>query len=811
VKAISYRLRVELRTGWRGVLALGLVVGIVAGAVLAFAAGGRRTDSAYRRFLVAQNAYDVMLRVDTPGGGLTAEQVKGLPQVSAVAETGAFFIIGFGAGVGVVVPPDERIGTTINKFKMLEGRRVDPRNPSEAVVSFTLADRYDVRVGDRIQVLHDGALGPPPADMDPGEAAALIAARDRILEVLPRNSLKIVGIEAAPGEFPPQIEGSGRFLIHASPALFEVKDELAGYSEPGDEVMVRLENGDHDTRDFLEAVERLGGTRDMLVQPDLATSVNRSLHTQAIALYILSLLTAIAGALILSQVLSRYLLTSQDDARTLAALGMRRWDRFLVGLGRALAVGLVAAPVAVVTAAAASSLFPSGLARIAEPDLGVHLDWFLFIAGAVLIVLAIVVLAAWPAWRAAGTSLDVGEAPMRLSSWARVLKYFKAPAPIDVAVRMAFAPGHGRRAVAGRASLAAVTVGAVTVVGALVFGASLSHLLSTPALYGRSWDAAFTTYDEQVPTHGVPILAADSRVAGVGVGMLRLAFDLDGTRVDGLAVDTIAGGLRPTILEGRRPRADDEIVVGTRTMRSLDRRVGDILHAAQFGSDRAPVRMRIVGRAVFPLFGELGRLGDGAFVTREGWSRVRGAPVTPAESAVLVRLAPAARVDAVKKSLETGLGNPLYGVAVISQGKPTDIVNFGRVEATPYVLGGVLAAMSIGILAYILVSAVRSRRRELAILKTLGFVRRQVRTTVAWHATSVALVALLLGIPLGAALGRWAWSRFANDLGVVEVTVVPISAIAVIALLGLAIANLTAAIPAVLAARTQPADALRSE
>ena len=57
--------------------------------------------------------------------------------------------------------------------------------------------------------------------------------------------------------------------------------------------------------------------------------------------------------------------------------------------------------------------------------------------------------------------------------------------------------------------------------------------------------------------------------------------------------------------------------------------------------------MRIVGRAVFPLFGVLGRLGDGAFVTTAGWEHIEGRTLEPAAEAALIRLAPGARVGAV--------------------------------------------------------------------------------------------------------------------------------------------------------------------
>jgi hypothetical protein len=47
--AIWGALRSDLRSRWRALLGLALLLGLVAGAVLACAAGARRTDTAYSR------------------------------------------------------------------------------------------------------------------------------------------------------------------------------------------------------------------------------------------------------------------------------------------------------------------------------------------------------------------------------------------------------------------------------------------------------------------------------------------------------------------------------------------------------------------------------------------------------------------------------------------------------------------------------------------------------------------------------------------------------------------------------------------
>jgi predicted lysophospholipase L1 biosynthesis ABC-type transport system permease subunit len=81
----------------------------------------------------------------------------------------------------------------------------------------------------------------------------------------------------------------------------------------------------------------------------------------------------------------------------------------------------------------------------------------------------------------------------------------------------------------------------------------------------------------------------------------------------------------------------------------------------------------------------------------------------------------------------------------------------------------------------------------MAILKTLGFVRGQVSAMVAWQATTFALVALLAGLPLGVAAGRWAWRLTAEQLGVASPPVWPLLPMLAIAAGTVVAANLLAA------------------
>ncbi len=126
-------------------------------------------------------------------------------------------------------------------------------------------------------------------------------------------------------------------------------------------------------------------------------------------------------------------------------------------------------------------------------------------------------------------------------------------------------------------------------------------------------------------------------------------------------------------------------------------------------------------------------------------------------------------------------------------------------------MAGLLALLAAATIGHLLVSSVRRRHHDLAVLKSLGFVRRQVAAVVAWQATALVLIALAIGAPVGAALGRWAWGLLANQLGIVPSPVTPVLALVALVLAALLVANAIAAAPAWSAGRTQAAVVLRSE
>ena len=141
---------------------------------------------------------------------------------------------------------------------------------------------------------------------------------------------------------------------------------------------------------------------------------------------------------------------------------------------------------------------------------------------------------------------------------------------------------------------------------------------------------------------------------------------------------------------------------------------------------------------------------------------------------------------------------------------PTDLVNFGRVQDLPLLLGTALSLLALVTIVHLLLTSVRRRRRDFAVLRSIGLTRGQVRSAISWQAGTLTAAALGLGIPLGILCGRVAWRLFAGQLGILPVVVLPVILVLVVpAALLLAVA--VAAVPGESAARTRPAEILRSE
>ncbi len=120
---------------------------------------------------------------------------------------------------------------------------------------------------------------------------------------------------------------------------------------------------------------------------------------------------------------------------------------------------------------------------------------------------------------------------------------------------------------------------------------------------------------------------------------------------------------------------------------------------------------------------------------------------------------------------------------------PAEIENYRTIGIIPDLLALALALGAVVALGLTLIASVHRRRRDLALLRTLGFTGRQLLSAVAWQASVAGVIGAMFGIPLGIVVGRWLWTSFANNIYAVPHPTEPVLAIVIVALSAIVLAN----------------------
>jgi hypothetical protein len=462
-----------------------------------------------------------------------------------------------------------------------------------------------------------------------------------------------------------------------------------------------------------------------------------------------------------------------------------------------------------------SPRMPIGLARQAEVHPGHAFDAPILLGGAAVIVVVFAAAAALASWRtarlagvASGLGGVVGDRSSRITE--RLARTGASPTAV-VGVRMALEPGRGPTAVPVRTTLISAALAVALLVATLTFGASLRHLADTPVLQGWNWDASVgNPHSADVSDTAIPALAKNPDVAAFSAVAGPAGVRIAGHDVAVMGMDTVKGSVLPPVLEGRAPGGPGEIALAAKDLDRAGTKVGRQVRVEVPGAP--PVQMRVVGRMVLTpsvVNGQIG-LGDGGLVTmgtfKDSLAPGQGDSESVGENVFVIRFKPGVHRAAALAGLQA-----TFPGTVLTALRPADVENLRRVSALPSVLAALFAAVALATVGHMLVSSVRRRRHDVAILRTMGFVRRQVAVTVAWQATTVAVLGLVVGVPLGVAAGRWTWGLVAGQLGVRNQPVVPMLVVAAVVVGSLVIANALASVPGQVAARTRPAEILRAE
>jgi len=605
--------------------------------------------------------------------------------------------------------------------------------------------------------------------------------------------------------------------LFASPAFGR---EVGGTAAGAQIGMFQLERGLDDLEAFQLAITEIEAgafSFDASVESEFAV---RSLRFPALVLRLFAIAVALTASLMIGQAVTRRVALGSTDLPILRSLGMTRSQVLRASLVAPAIVALVGAALAALVAVALSPLPSTGLARLLDVDPGFAIDMGVLVPGSMLVIALPVALALVPAWRLArarggvlGTIEYAGSD--RPAALPGLLARAGLSATAVAGTRLALDPGHGRSATPVRSAVAGIAIATAVAVAAFGFAASMEHFVDTPRLWGVDFTFGSGSPFGDRPVFerkAVPMLLEEPGLSDLSTGnfqhgvSVRTATASAGVNVWGIT--RMKGRLvAPTLLEGRWPIADDEIALGSLTLRDIDASLGDMVSV---GAGGVRADMAIVGVPVFPDFGFGPGFGQGAGMTMEALNVFH--PDAPIELA-LGNYAPGASIPEVIERINPTLRS--MG-AEVSEDDLDDlgasVEDAGRYQRLPLYLAIVFAFAALGSLVHVLVTSARRRRVDLAILRTLGFRGRQVTATVAWQAATLVTVAFLVGAPIGLLLGRLLWEVVATRLlGVVSE---PVLAWGVTALL--LPASLVAAVgislgPAAIARRTKPAAVLRTE
>ena len=773
--------RSELGRRWRALVALGVIAGIAAGLALAAVAGARRTSTAYERWREATAAPDAIVFGTQVGNHNTDyTPVLRLPEVAAAGRFELAQVGLVGTRVGSLPPGDTQLYRTVARPLIRKGRLPRPRRVDEVVVDHTAAKRYHLHVGQRVTINsaldRNAFYGLAPNDTGPRQPATIVGIGD--------SPMDYQFLSGEPGFVPP-----GEYLLQ-HPEIQRAPN-----------LVVRLKPGTDEAK-FHERADAALNNPEIPVR-DLAQDAKRFTHgtdLEKTGLWLFAAAAALAALVLIGQALARTVYAMAEPAPALRALGFTHGN--LVG-GLLLPATVTAATAAVVAIASGyvlSARFPLGLARQLDPSLGYHLDWQVLLPGTVVVVILIMAGTASAGWRAAVAS----EEPEPSSAGAPALRRVRnaLPLPVALGAGLALQSGRGRRAVPVRPAIAGAVVGLLGIVGALGLVHGIDDALHTPSRSGQVWAASVWPDDQHSPDAIANGLRQDK---AVGTAILRTLapMDIDGA---GLPVYSLAPfkSMRSfVVLSGRTPRAANEVVLGPTTVKALHKHVGGTVRVT---GDREPQTLRVVGVALLAQTPHAS-FDQGAWVSPAGLANLKKDP-TDGEVVMMVTARPGVKQGALLKELN----QRFQGVEVDAEGQPPqDVLLLQNVRGLPRALAAFLVLLGIAAVGHALVMTVRRRRHDLAVLRAIGLRPRQSAALIFWQAMTVALVALIVGIPIGIIIGRVSWRWVANSTPLLYVP--PLAALTIVIAIPAAIvlANMLAAYPARRAAGVRPAEVLRTE
>ena len=831
-----YWFRANFGRRWANYLTIIVLVGAMGGLALGSVAAARRTQSSYNTFLASTNPSELDMTLYAPN---IAANLARLPLVRHVGVS-SYSVNAFPAGKhGMPAFPAPLFNGTVantgsftdeyftqDRVALVAGRMANPKKADEFMTDAQAAKEMGWHLGESIPMyIYTDALANTATFGVKYVKPTVSLTMHLVGTVIPNTDVLLDQVDRVPD------------LIIYTPALTKlVVNNGLHYNN----YALQL---DHGVRDLSKVEREIVAalppktTYSFRVTSAVAAEVNRSLEPESISLGVFGLIAGLAALVIVGGLIARGLQREDDDLTTLRALGGSPWMSVTAGSLGPLAAVTIGAVLAVVVAVALSPFSPIGPVRAVYPHGGFAFDWPVLGIGFLLLFLllnAITLGVIFVRTRRTKARARRLSAPL-VSRAGRLAADIGLPAPAVVGVRFALERPSERDAAPVRSALVGAVLAVTIVVATLTFGSSLDTLVSHPSLYGWNWSYVIASNGNGVPPQAANLLNSDPYVAAWSGDSFANA-QFNGITVP-IILTTDNAKVTAPLLSGHEVRGPNQVVMGAETMQQLHKRLGQtvvVTYAAKkdYPVYVPPTRVTIVGTATLPAMGGTLTLhtsmGVGALISinieppafkkflHSKYEALNG------YTADLVRLKKGAPTSLALASLRkiARYGQKLIDATPNGGGSsdivrsvqyPAEIENYRTIGIIPDLLALALALGAVVALGLTLIASVHRRRRDLALLRTLGFTGRQLLSAVAWQASVAGVIGAMFGIPLGIVVGRWLWTSFANNIYAVPHPTEPVLAIVIVALSAIVLANVCAALPGRTAAQTSSAQVLRGE
>jgi putative ABC transport system permease protein len=553
----------------------------------------------------------------------------------------------------------------------------------------------------------------------------------------------------------------------------------------------------NDTRAFLQEAAAARMRLDLTRWQDVRENVKQANQFDVIFLNVFGVFSLLAAGLIVANAVGGQVLSQIRDIGILKTIGFTPRQVMLSLLVQNLSLALGASLAGVLIGLLVTPYFLSKTADMLGVPAGASFNPTLLVITVAAVEAIVAVFTIVPAWRAgrirAIEALNAGndQVSSGRSRIAGLARRLRLPAVAVVGVK-----DVARRPARTGLTVLALVLAVVTATFSLGIEATLSKTMSDPTVIGGPPYDIVAERDAYADAAAREILDSNPDVQSYLV-----AYSTGGRyRNEGFDLRGYEGNMnsrRWAMREGRMPDRASEAAVSILFASEFGVEVGDRITVSMFAAEGiVPLEVEIVGR----------------YVDAEGRVMTVTRDTLPGDieaTEYMIKTKPGTDHRAFADELIQASGGNLDPEIL------SETISDIRDEFRSVLLGlnAVLFTIAgLNLLSSLLLS-IRERRRDFAILKTVGFTPGQVAQAVFWGSAALALVAVAAGLPLGLIATRVMFDVLSSAAGIGKgVGVMPgVLWLAPLVPGAIAIAALATVIPARRAAAVEVAEVLRYE